>query len=290
MKQKSVGAVASTAAWVFGIATSVLFVALWGRAVIIDTNELSENLTPLSEAGEVANVFSDWMTAELIDAGASPEVAAEATDTALVTTEVSRALEGIVVDVVEAAASDGAEGGSVDVAAAFAPAVPALTTSMNLSGIPVSESQVSQIVSGLDPIVIREASEPAIVGENSRLATQLGTAVLLAVLAQIVFGSLYIFAGPDRLRRFRTLLTRFALTGISFAVLLKLGSWVLDPRGGRAPVSQSISMLADSKWLIPAFLGVAGAVAALFVWLIRTSVTPAATSPQQRATPTPRTG
>jgi hypothetical protein len=289
LKQKSVGAVASTAAWIFGIATSVLFVALWGRAVVVDTDELGDSLRPLSEAGEVANAFSEWMTTELVDSGVPAGVAEDATEAALVTTEVSIALEGLVVDVVEAAASDGVDGGSVDVAAAFQPTVPALTTSLQLSGVPVTENEVGQAVSGLAPIVIREPDQPAMVGQTSVLATRLGTAVLVAVVAMVVFGSLYVLAGPDRLQRLRTLLTRFALTGLSFAVLLRLGSWVLDPRGGRAPVSQSISLLAESKWLIPALFGLAGAIAAVFVWLVRASVTPVAASPQRRATPKPQT-
>lgn len=290
MKQKSVGAVASTAAWIFGLATSVLFIAMWGRAVVVDTDELGDSLRPLSETGEVANAFAEWMTAELVDSGVPVAVAEDATDAALVTAEVSNALEGLVVDVVEAAASDGVGGGTVDIAAAFQPAVPALTTSLNLSGIPVSEVEVGQVVGELDPIVIREPDEPAIVGGSSRLATRLGTAVLLAIVAVVLFGGLYIFAGPDRLRRLRTLLTRFALTGLSFAVILRLGSWVLDPQGGRAPVSESLSLLANSKWVIPALLGLAGAIAAVLVWLIRTSVRPEVASPQRRAVSTPRTG
>jgi hypothetical protein len=284
-----VGAVASTAAWIFGIATSVLFVALWGRAVVVDTDELGDSLRPLSEAGEVANAFSEWMTTELVESGVPAGVAEDATEAALVTTEVSIALEGLVVEVVDAAASDGVDGGSVDIAAAFQPAVPALATSLQLSGVPVTEAEVGQVVSGLDPIVIREPDQPAMVGHTSVLATRLGTAVLIAVVAMVVFGSLYVLAGPDRLQRLRTLLTRFALTGLSFAVLLRLGSWVLDPRGGRAPVSQSLSLLAESKWVIPALFGLAGAIAAVFVWLVRASVTPAAASPQRRATPRPQT-
>lgn len=295
MKQKSTGAIASTAAWVFGIATSVLFGALWGRAVVIDTDELGDSLSPLSESGEVAKAFSNWMTGELVEAGVPQDQAQGATDAALVTTAVSTALEGLVVDVVDAAASDGDRGGSVDMAAALAPTVPALTVSLQSSGIPVSEPQVAAVVADLEPLVIRGPDEGAIVGSSSRLASRLGTAVLIAIVAQVVFGSLYISAGPDRLQRMKTLLTRFALTGISFAVLLKLGSWVLDPNGGRAPISETLSLLADSKWVIPAMVGVAGAIAAVMVWLVRASVTPmppkrVAVSPQRRGEPKPQEG
>jgi hypothetical protein len=295
VKQKSVGAVASTAAWVFGLATSVLFVALWGRAVVIDTAELGDSLRPLSESGEVARAFSDWMTTELVESGVPEGQAENATQAALLTTEVSAALEGLVLDVVDAAATDGVVGGTVDVATALLPAAPAVTASLQGSGIPVTQTQVEEVIAGIDPLVIREPDEAAIVGRDSRLARRLGTAVLLAIVAQLVFGSLYVVAGNDRLKRSKTLLTRFALTGMSFAVLLKLGSWVLDPRGGRAPVSESLSLLADSKWVIPAMIGVAGAIAAVMVWLVRaTMAPPAATqaegSPQRHASPKPQIG
>lgn len=295
MKQKSTGGIASTAAWIFGIAISVLFGALWGRAVVIDTDQLGESLRPISETGEVAKAFSNWMTTALVDAGVPEDEADDATQAALVTSAVSTALEGLVVDVVEAAATDGVDGGSVDVAAALSPAVPSLAISLQASGISVSEPQVAGIVADLDPLVIREPDEAAIVGGSSRLATRLGTAVLVAIVAQIVFGSLYIFAGADRLQRLKTLLTRFALTGMSFAVLLKLGSWVLDPSGGRAPISETLSLLADSKWVIPAMVGVAGAIAAVMVWLVRASVTPppprpVAESRPRRGAPKPQAG
>lgn len=295
MRQKSPSAVASFAAWMFGLATSVLFVSLWGRAVVIDTDELGDSLRPLSETGEVAKAFSDWMTAELVESGVPEGQAEEATEAALLTTEVSVALEGLVVDVVAAAATEGVTGGTVDVAAAFLPTAPAISASLQGSGVPVTEPQVAGIIAGIDPLVIREPDEGAIVGGQSRLASRLGTAALLSIVALIVFGNLYTFAGRDRLQRLRTLLTRFALTGVSFAVLLKLGSWVLDPSGGRAPISETLSLLAESKWVIPALVGVGAAIAAVMVWLVRASMGPASPTPvgesrTRPAAPKPQTG
>ncbi len=279
----------STAAWIFGLATSVLFVSLWGRAVVIDTAELSDSLLPLSQSEQVVGAFSEWMTNELVETGVAGPAAKEATDTAVATTQVSAALENLVGEVVEAAASDQPEGAAVDVARTLRPTVPAVSAALMETGVPVSEPQVELLVSRLDPLVVRQPGEPPVVGRTSPLARRLGTAAILAVIAQLIFGSSYVLAAPDRLKRLRTLLTRFAVTGLSFAVLLKLGSWVLDPQGGRAPISATLSNLADSKWLIPALLGAIGAIAAMFVWLVRASrPTPAAASPGQVAATTPR--
>ncbi len=291
MSYRTNAVLSSLAAWIFGLATSVLFVSLWGRAVVVDTDELGDSLLPLSQSEQVASAFSDWMTTELVESGVPAGAAEDATEAALVTDEVSFALKGIVVDVVDAAASDGVEGGTVDVASKLEPTVPAVTMALVDTGVPVTETQVGAVIRGIDPLVIRKASEPPLVGGNSPLAGRLGTAAILAVLFQLIFAGVYVLAAPDRLKRMRTLLNRFALTGLSFAVLLRLGSWVLDPEGGRAPVSESLSLLADSKWVLPALLGGAGAVAALFVWLVRVSTaTPVGASLQPSEAATPRPG
>ena len=284
MSHKTNRILTSLAAWVFGLATSILFISLWGRAVVIDTDELGDSLRPMSQSEQVAGAFSEWMTTELVESGVPVETAEEATDAALVGEGVSVALEDLVVEVVDAAASDNAAGAVVDVASTLQPAVPSVTAALVGSGMNITESQVSSVIAGLDPLVIRRPGEPPVIGTSSSLATRLGTAAILAVLFQVIFGSVYVLTASDRLKRARTLLSRFALTGLSFAVLLKLGSWMLDPEGGRAPVSESLSLLANSKWALPAVIGAVGAVAAFMVWLVRAA---RLSSPDPVPTPIP---
>lgn len=270
--------VSSLSAWLFGLATTVLLLSFWGRAVVIDTDELSDNLAPLSESEEVTGRFSDWMTTQLIDSGVPSDSAGEAATLSLFTHEVKQALAALVGEVVSAAAEPAPEGTAVDMASIFAPTVPAVTASLASQGIPAPEAQVAGIVAGLDPLVIREAGEAPMVGPASPVARRLGIASVLAVAAQVVFGAMYVLVADNRVRAMRTLSTRFAVGALTFALLLKLGSWVLDPGGGRAPVSESLSELADSKWLIPAFIGFAASIGALFFWLIR-SAKPVAANP-----------
>lgn len=260
------------------MATTVLLLSFWGRAVVVDTDGLADNVAPLSESEEVTGRFSDWMTTQLVDSGVPPETAGEAATLSLFTPEVKQALASLVLEVVDAAAEPGPEGTAVDMAAIFAPTVPAVTASLASQGIPAPEAQVAAIVSGLDPLVIREPGEEPIVGPASPVARRLGIASVLAVVSMVVFGAIYVLVSNNRVRAMRTLSTRFAVGALTFALLLKLGSWVLDPGGGRAPVSESVSELADSKWLIPAFIGAAASIAALFFWLIR-STKPVAASP-----------
>ncbi|HEX2403830.1 MAG TPA: hypothetical protein VHM29_03930, partial [Acidimicrobiia bacterium] len=42
------------AGWVFGLASTVLLVGIWGRAVVVDTTELADTLSPLA-AGDMVS-------------------------------------------------------------------------------------------------------------------------------------------------------------------------------------------------------------------------------------------
>jgi len=268
----------SLSAWVFGLATTVLLLSFWGRAVVVDTDELADNVAPISESEEVTGRFSDWMTTQLVASGVPGDIAGEAATLSLFTPEVKQALAAVVLGVVEAAAEPDPEGSAVDMASIFAPTVPAVTASLASQGIQAPETQVAAIVAGLDPLVIREPGQEPVVGPASPVARRLGIASVLAVISIMVFGAVYVLVADNRVRAMRTLSTRLAVGALTFALLLKLGSWVLDPGGSRAPISESLSQLADSKWLIPAFAGMAASAAALVFWAIR-STTQAATNP-----------
>jgi hypothetical protein len=90
----------------------------------------------------------------------------------------------------------------------------------------------------------------------------------------LVLGHGVVYLSEDRLSAVRSLLTRVALGGLSFAIFLKLGSWVLDPSGGRAPVQASISAVAGSKWAVPLALALVAAAIAGVVYLVRGRLRP----------------
>jgi hypothetical protein len=244
--------------WAFGLAVSVLLISMWGRAVVIDSETLGESLSPLSNASVVRGFLTDWLTEQLSDTG----VEAPAMRQLLDSSAVGSSLDEFVVEVVRAAASTDPGGSSVDMVAIIDPAVPELTAGLVGMGYPVSEGQVSALVTGFDPLEIRPPGALAFIGPGSPMAARLGMAALLASVALVVLGSGVVYLSEDRIAAVRSLVTRVAVGALSFAVLLRLGSWVLDPSGGRAPVTTTLSALAGSKWLVPLEVAfVAGAVA-----------------------------
>ena len=271
--------------WLFGLAVTVLLISIWGRAIVVDTDALAESLGPLSQSVTVVDQFADWLGSELTGAGVDPALADEAVKSALGGSAVDDALNDLVLEVVVSAATSDPGGASVDVASILAPAVPEIAVSLTSSGVPVTEGQVEEVVDGLDPLVIIEPGQAPPVGPESPIATRLGTATVLALMAMVVAGSISITAASNSIATARKLLIRVALSGLTFGLLLKLGSWILDPGGGRAPVSQTLSGLAEAKWLVP--VSVAGLAAALagLSWLVRRGVKPEAAIPEPYGEP-----
>jgi hypothetical protein len=252
------------------MAVSILFLALWGRAVVADTETLSDSLSPLARSGIVADFVADWMAEELTESGADPATVRPTVDYFFESSSVGDTVDQLVGEVVYAAAASSPEGSRIDMAALIGPTVPELTAGLSGMGYPVAESQVADVVAGLDPLVIRQPGADAIVGPNSPTAARLGTAALLAVLGIVVFGLGVVSLSEDRIGAVRALATRVAVGGLSFAVFLRLGSC-------RAPVRSTLSELAGSKWMVPLQVAVvAGAIAgAIYVgrrWLRRRGV------------------
>ena len=167
----------------------------------------------------------------------------------------------------------------VDIGAIVSPAVPEIAQTLNAAGVTVPLESVQEVISGIDPLTIRESGTEPYMGPASPVAARFGTATLLSALVMIGSGSIAIAASRDRLVEVRRLMTRLALAGISFAILLQLGSWILDPGGGRAPIEESVSLLLSSKWSVPAAVAGVAAIVALALWLFGRWFTPVAMSP-----------
>jgi hypothetical protein len=266
------------AGWVFGLAATVLLGSIWGRAVVVDTGELADTLSPLAASELVAGRISAWLEAELTTAGLGEAEAAQAAGRVLAHPGVGPVVEQLVAEGVEAAATGDPGSTSVDVAAILAPASGQITSGLNEAGVPVTDEQVVAALSRLDPIVVRDPADRPLIGAASPLATSLGTAAILGAGLMAISGTAYIAMSRDRVRALRSLVTRFALGALSFAVILRIGSWLVDPEGGRAPFRESVALLANSKWMVPLTIGLGAAGAALLLWFSRRMLRPAATS------------
>ena len=94
---------------------------------------------------------------------------------------------------------------------------------------------MSAAVADLDPIVVRQPQELALVGPDSEVASRLGTAAALGVIAMLIAGwpmSRFRSTGGKAIR---SLLNRFALGALSFASSFasEAGFWTRVAAGHR---------------------------------------------------------
>lgn len=277
----------STTGWAFGFSVTILFIALWGRAVVVDTDTLGESLQPLSGSSVVVDLFAGWMADELVESGHDSDVVDPAVAYMLETSATADALDRFVVDIVDAASSTDPAGSAVDMSGLLAPTVPEVTAGLNGMGIAAESADVASVVAGLDPIVIREPGATPIVGPASPAAARLGTAALLAALGMVCFGYFAVVSSEDRIAAVRSLFSRVAVGGFGFALLLLIGSWITDPDGGRAPVSETVSGIAGSKWLLPVQIAVVATMVAGSIYVARRWLRPEEASRSTDEPPTP---
>lgn len=278
----------SGAGWVFGLAATALFISLWGRAVVVDTDALADAAAPLAEAPAVSGLVASWLEDELVDYGLSDGQVGSLVGYVMDTTAADEAIDRFIGEVVIAVSHP--TDGSVDVASVLLPAVSDIASTIEAAGFQIPEQEVARVLAGLDPLVIREPGVAPFVGPESPAASRFGTAALLAVLTMAVSGAVALGVSTDRFGEARRLLVKLALGGLSFGILLRLGSWILDPGGGRAPIEEAVSLLARSQWVLPVAVGAVAAALATVMWLMGRLVRPEAASPtpveQPRLQPT----
>lgn len=254
----------------YGIAVSVTLVSLWGRAVVVDAELMSAAAADAATAGPVADRIEDWLTGELTEVpGVDGSVARSVARAVVEDPAVEDSLGDLVGGLVETAALPPGDVAVLDVARILAPAVPAFTTRLNEQGVSIDEPIVESYVSSLDPIVVRQPDSDPVVGHGSAPARTLVLATVVGVAVMVMTGAAAVRMAEDRRSMLRSLLNRFALGALGFALMFQLGSWILDPGAGRAPFRTAASRLVGAKvWLLVVFAGVTGAGA----WTLRTRV------------------
>lgn len=280
--------VRGVSAWLFGLATTIFLIAMWGRAVVVDVDALEEATAPLADSSAVVDILTGWLEDELVEADVPPVTSEMIIEQVMTGSSMATALQQFTGEFVAAAANPSPRASVVDVSRLLEPAVPEIDEALNAAGVPASESSIADVVADLDPLLVRGSGTEPYVGPESVAAGRLGTAAVLALGLMALTGWVSVASSDDRLGQARSLLNRVALGALSFAVLLKTGSWLLDPRGGRAPISESMSLLADSKWVFVMALGVAAAAGAALVWMIRRYLRREEGSPPPDESPRPQ--
>lgn len=256
--------------WLFGLSTTLLLVAFWGRAVTIDESTIAQSTEAALSADLVTDRVWDW-----IGEGLSASDGVSSVDADQVLDEVrSRpaalgAVDALVDQVVEALVAPPGTETTIDAAAALAPLVPEVVSGLAAQGVDVPFASVEEAVDSLDPVALDagEAISVGVVTEQARTLLTLG--VLAAAGMLVLFGSIAVVLSEDRWPMVRGLATRVAFSAASFGVLFRFGGWVLDPDGGGSPLRRSGAILVASNLHVFGIIaGVAGLIA-VAIWIVR---------------------
>ncbi len=257
--------------WAFGLATTLLLVGLWGRAVTHDQVTVQESARSVVNAEVASDRIFSW-----IEDGVASSTEIDPLTTKRVISglrghpEVEGAVGALVDQFVGALFSEDGGDPQVELTDTLAPVIPLVVSGFAAYDVPIDEALVSAALVEAETIDLGsgDVADVARVVDSARALLSL--IVVLSAVILAVTGSTAVWLSDDNLAMVRTLATRVVLSALSFAVLFRVGSWALDPNGGGSPLARGGSILLGSNSDV--FFVVAFAAAAVasgvgwFVW------------------------
>lgn len=255
--------------WTFGLATSLFLLGMWGRTVLVDSPTLEGSARTIIDADLAAGRINTWFEEGLATAAdLDSETARSVVSSIESRPEYQEAVDAIIGAFVDTLfAADGTLA-RVDLDAALSPLVPVVAAELVRRDVPV---EVERIEDALDDAGVVElgtgsaASFAAVVTDAKVFLTQV---VVMSLLGMFVTALIAVSLAAERLAMVRQLSTRVTVAAASYAVILRLAGWALDPRRGRSPIAGGTAMIFSSNsqvFLI--FGGVAAGIAAVGYWI-----------------------
>jgi hypothetical protein len=182
------------------------------------------------------------------------------------------AVDNLIDEVVSAALAPPGESSIIDVAAVLEPVIPIVLESMDQAELAVGLEGIQTTVDELSPIVLpAQAGQSEAVSVAAGAVSILSTVVIAAIVGMLITGGLATWLSAEPVAQLRALAVRLSVSAVTFAVILRAGSWAVDPRGGRSPLAAGGAVLLASNGRLLALVALAAAAGAgvLTVWLRR---------------------
>jgi len=252
------------ALWLFGISTTVLLVALWGRSVVADEVTLTESAQAVLASGYVHDRVESWVEQGVAaGAGAGPSDLAPVIDRVVASDELAVALDGVVDDVVDAALAPDGDAVRIDVGGRFDGVVPVIAAALSEAGYDVDPTSVGAALDRAPAVVLAEDDLAAISSAALTTHALLTRASLVGAALMALGGGIAVALASDRAAQLRDLATRVVLSAVGFAIFLRIGAWATDPASGRSPIAAGGTVVLGSNGDVP--LLVAGLALAVVV-------------------------
>ncbi|MFV1999404.1 MAG: hypothetical protein ACC654_03470 [Acidimicrobiia bacterium] len=266
--------------WAFSLSTSLFLLGTWGRTVAVDTATIQETTATIIDAGVAKERIDSWLEDGLaIVANTDSDTAHAVAEAIRSRPEYAAAVDAIVGQFIDGLFSPDGEDSVVDIRSAAAPLIPLVLAEFNERDVALDASQVEVVLDAADSLELDtpEAATVAAVVRNARVF--LTQVIVVALAAMLTFGVVAVYLADRRFVMVRSLGMRVLIAAASYALILRIASWALDPQQGRSSIAGGGSVLLGSNSQV--FL-ILGSIAALV-----TAIAGAIAWRRKQATPRP---
>jgi hypothetical protein len=254
------------ALWIFGLSTTVLLVGMWGRAVAADNEALEAGARAVLESDVVSGRVTSWI-ADGIESGAQDLPAGLAADAAVAVwsrPETREALAQTIDRLVEAALAPPGTSVPIDLAATLEPLAPVVADELAVRGVALPASIVEAAFEELPSLALSTEAELSVASAVAGARSALTRVVAVGLLGMALSGAAAVMLAEERARQVRGLAVRVGVSAFTFALLLRIGAWALDPQGGRSPLAAGGAVILASSGHILLMAALVAAGVALF--------------------------
>ncbi len=260
----------SVVLWAFGLATTLLLVGLWGRAVAYDQPTVQASVRAVVDAEVATDRIQTWIsegvaTSSQIDAAIAEQVVIDLREHP----EIEAAVGSVIDQFVTALFTPEGEVATVDLADSLEPVVPLVVAGLAAHGVTIDEPTLAAALKNTETIDLETGDSVAIIGVVEDARSLLSLIVAISGATLLLTGSSAVWLSKDGPAMVRKLATRILMSALSFAVLFRVGSWALDPKRGGSPVAGGGSIILGSNGIVFILVAaVAAGVAGGAVWLV----------------------
>lgn len=276
----------SVVMWVFGLSTTLLLVALWGRAITVDQNTVAESASEFIDADIAQNRVVDWIEDAMVQTQTIGHDEAKAViENVRATPQMNQAIHNLTAAFVAALFAPEGTDPVVDVRAAMDPAVPVIANELAQRNMPVGEDAIVAVLDAND-LDLGTSENGNVVTVVREARTMVSTAAVLAFAVMLLAGATAVSLSEEKFAMVRTLGIRVLVSAVSFAVFFRLGGWALDPERGRSPIAGGTGVLLGSNGHVFLVTAVIAAMVATIGGWVAWSRKKRASTPIQHQAPT----
>jgi hypothetical protein len=234
--------------WAFGLATTLLLVGLWGRAVTHDAPTVQAAARSAVDAEIAGDRIYSWIEDSVASStDVDPATADEVISALREHPEVGAAVADVVDEFIGALFTVEGEVASVELTEPLAPIVPLVASEFAAREVSIDEAALTMALQDAEAAGLGTGDIATAVRIVDDARSLLSLLVVLAASTLVLTGASAVWLSEDHLAMVRSLATRIVFSALSFAVLFRVGSWALDPERGGSPIARSGSVILGSN-------------------------------------------